>query len=89
MKLSVKHISILTTIAAAGLFVTGCNSPAEKAADNTADVIEDDADAVRETGENVADKVEDRGDAAEKAMDNKADAIENAADAVRDKADGK
>jgi hypothetical protein len=84
MKISLKKTSILTSMATLGLLVTGCDSPAEKAAENAADVIEDEAVTVRDTGENVADKIEDRGDAAEGEMENKADGVRDAADNMAD-----
>jgi hypothetical protein len=48
----------------------------QAAADNTADAIDANADAMRDQGGNIADNVE-------ATMDNKADALNNKADAVR------
>lgn len=98
MKISLKHTSIVTSIAVIGLFVTGCNSPAEKAAENTADVIEDNADAARGVADNTADKMEVQADKldhkldgkdtpAEKAMDNQAAAVRAQAEVKADAMD--
>lgn len=89
-------------LASAGLFVAGCSKPADKAAEQKADAIENHADDVRAAGEAQADAIENTADQmdtrvdgmdtpAEKALDNKADqvraATEQKADALENKAD--
>ena len=82
MKFVGNRTALFAALGAASLSIAGCNSPAEKAAENTADVMEDNADAVRDTADNTADAMEDKAEV-------KADAMENKAEAVRNSADGK
>ena len=96
------RLSTISLFFGAALAMTACSSPAEKAAENVADTMEEKADMVRDNAEMVADNVEARGDmmdnktdgmdsAAEEKMDNKAAAVrdraENKADAMENKAD--
>ena len=96
------QLTAIPFLLGSALAMTACSSPAEKAAENVADKMEDQADMVRDNAEMVADNIEARGDnmdaktdgmdsAAEEKMDNKAavvrDRAENTADAMEDKAD--
>ncbi|MEP7348870.1 MAG: hypothetical protein ABI668_02835 [Sphingorhabdus sp.] len=104
-KMLKKSIGTSTVAALAALFaVSACNSPAEEAADTTADQMEDTADAVRDTADTQADALEDQADkvdtttdgvdsAKENSMEDaaqaKREAAEKTADAIEEKADAK
>lgn len=79
MKISYKKASVLAASALA-LLITGCNSPKEKAAEKTADLIENNADTVRDIADDTADKMESRADK----MDTKMDGKDPPAEMVRD-----
>ena len=82
----------ITLKVAAGVLILGSvaacnNTPAEKAAENTADMMEESADAVRDNSEMKADNMEDKADTLDNrvdGMDSKAEQnMENRAAAVR------
>ena len=80
--------AMIASVAAMGLSLAACDSAAENATEDTADVVRENADATSDAMENQADKM---GGAAEDKMEAKAEAIDDAgeakADAIEDKAD--
>lgn len=102
MKLKLNLAAMLAATAIAGVMVTGCQNRTEQAAEQKADALENQADAVRAEGEKTADALENQGDRldtrtdgvdppAEKSLDNTADAVrdssEKKADALENQAD--
>jgi hypothetical protein len=91
MKTSIRLALMLATASALTLTVAACDSPKEKAADESAQVLENDAIAIRDSADNAADSMEARAIELDTKMDGKDLAAEHAmaqeAKAVRDKAD--
>ncbi len=83
-----KFIPILLGAAALSLAATSCKSneeqAREKALENQADALENNAKEVRKVGEVVSDMKKDDAKATEKAAEQKADELENAADKTRE-----
>ena len=80
--------AMFASVAAMGLSLAACDSGAENAAEDQADVVRENADATSDAMEDKADKM---GGAAEDNMEAKAEAVDDAgeakADAMEDKAD--
>lgn len=74
-------MAMVVPMAATGLALAGCDSPAENAMEDQAEMVDETAEAQADAMHDAADEM---GGAAGEAMEDKADAVEEAGEAKKD-----